>query len=210
MTATCNNLRAATATLSGAAIILLAVILLAIRPVSAFAEGDQSQGTAEGNIQLSIPGQLPCTVKADGSVLTPDLDQYAIKNTGTVAVAIATPTVQFVEGAGVVSLSAKAAVIPTIDDKEIKVYLESANKFNWISGNNDQAKQVLEPNQSLCAKFNIGNLTRDNNANALNQATTDNGFILANLLFAYEPAKKEVFAVVYKKLIWRTVQRNTA
>ena len=116
------------------------------------------------------------------------------------AVAIATPKVQFAEGAGVVSLSAQAAVISTIDDKEIKGYLDSANTFNWISGNNDQVKQVLEPNQSLCAKFNIGDLTRDNNANALNQATADKGFILANLQFAYEPAKKEAFAVVYKKL----------
>lgn len=60
-----NNLRAATAALSVAATILLAVVLLALRPIPAFAEENQAQEAAAGNISLSVPTELNCFVKAD-------------------------------------------------------------------------------------------------------------------------------------------------
>ena len=48
MAATHNNLRAATAALSAMATILLAVILLAFRPIPAFAEGGASARDRRG------------------------------------------------------------------------------------------------------------------------------------------------------------------
>ena len=199
MMATRNNLRAATAALSGAAIILLAAILLTIRPVLAFAEGDQAQGAAEGNIMLSVPEDLSCAVKADGSILTPEPECYAIKNEGSVAVVIAAPTVQLTNEAGVVNVSAQAAVIDTVDNNLFEDKLNSAGtvKFAWIEGNKGQSEQTLESGYSLCAKFAIASLTREKNAMALDQATTSSGFHLATVNYAFKMKEPKAYAVFF-------------
>ena len=196
MAATHNNLRAATAALSAIAIILLAAILLTLRPSLASADESQAKEAAEGNISLSVPATLDCFVKADGSVITPDADKYAIKNEGTIAVAVAAPTVQPTEGAGTISMSAQAAVIDTVNNNDFEYELKNATGFSWIYGNKGQSEQTLESGQSLCAKFAITPLTREHNANALDQAATSNGFNLATINFAYKEKGEEPKAYV--------------
>lgn len=192
MAATHNNLRAATAALSAMATILLAVILLAFRPIPAFAEGGQVQGIAEGNVVLKVTPNLPCAVKADGSVLTPDAEKWSIDNIGSEEVRLGDVTVDVNKYAGPVSLSAIASVY-----KGEQIHGDNFSWFSYAEGKFNQQKkqQCLQPNESLRVKWSVGNLDATKNAEALKQCASADGYNLATVSFSYE--LKQAFAVLY-------------
>lgn len=196
MAATHNNLRAATAALSAMATILLAVILLALRPIPAFAEENQAQEAAAGNISLSVPTELNCFVKADGQVITPEAKDYAIANTGTEEVMLDAVTVTANSDSGPISLSAEAFVGTTGQPAgTLSSWFSYSKDANGLSDVKSQEKQILQPGQSLLAKWNVGKLNAKDNANVLNRLSGKDGFALATVSFTFKP--KQAFAVLY-------------
>lgn len=196
MTATHNNLRAATAALSAAAIILLAVILLVVRPIPAFAEENQAQEAAAGNISLSVPTELNCFVKANGQVITPEAKDYAIANTGTEEVMLDAVTVTANSDSGPISLSAEAFVGTTGQPAgTLSSWFSYSKDANGLGDVKSQEKQILQPGQSLLAKWNVGKLNAKDNANVLNRLSGKDGFALATVSFTFKP--KQAFAVLY-------------
>ena len=196
MAATHNNLRAATAALSAMAIILLAVTLLALRPIPAFAEENQAQEAAAGNISLSVPTELNCFVKADGQVITPEAKDYAIANTGTEEVMLDAVTVTANSDSGPISLSAEAFVGTTGQPAgTLSSWFSYSKDANGLGDVKSQEKQILQPGQSLLAKWNVGKLNAKDNANVLNRLSGKDGFALAAVSFTFKP--KQAFAVLY-------------
>ena len=196
MMATHNNLRAATAALSVMATILLAVILLALRPIPAFAEENQAQEAAAGNISLSVPTELNCFVKADGQVITPEAKDYAIANTGTEEVMLDAVTVTANSDSGPISLSAEAFVGTTVQPAgTLSSWFSYSKDANGLGDVKSQEKQLIQPGQSLLAKWNVGKLNDKDNANVLNRLSGKDGFALATVTFTFKP--KQAFAVLY-------------
>lgn len=196
MMATHNNLRAATAALSVMATILLAVILLALRPIPAFAEENQAQEAAAGNISLSVPTELNCFVKADGQVITPEAKDYAIANTGTEEVMLDAVTVTANSDSGPISLSAEAFVGTTVQPAgTLSSWFSYSKDANGLGDVKSQEKQIIQPGQSLLAKWNVGKLNDKDNANVLNRLSGKDGFALATVTFTFKP--KQAFAVLY-------------
>lgn len=196
MAATHNNLRAATAALSAMATILLAVILLALRPIPAFAEENQAQEAAAGNISLSVPTELNCFVKADGQVITPEAKDYAIANTGTEEVMLDAVTVTANSDSGPISLSAEAFVGTTGQPAgTLSSWFSYSKDANGLGDVKSQEKQIIQPGQSLLAKWNVGKLNDKDNANVLNRLSGKDGFALATVTFTFKP--KQAFAVLY-------------
>lgn len=194
--ATHNNLRAATAALSVMATILLAVILLALRPIPAFAEENQAQEAAAGNISLSVPTELNCFVKADGQVITPEAKDYAIANTGTEEVMLDAVTVTANSDSGPISLSAEAFVGTTVQPAgTLSSWFSYSKDANGLGDVKSQEKQIIQPGQSLLAKWNVGKLNDKDNANVLNRLSGKDGFALATVTFTFKP--KQAFAVLY-------------
>ena len=187
MTATRNNLRAATAALSGAATILLAVILLAIRPIPAFAEGDQ--------VVLDIPTEVPCVVKADGSVVAPSPEKWVINNKSGEPVILGEVTITPGTDAGPIGLSASATPYDGNGDR--------GKQFDWFSYGRGQdayspsAEQTLEAGNSLQVAWSIDKLDSVKNRKAIDGSTKAGGFALANIQFSYKKKEAEAFAVVY-------------
>ena len=187
MTATRNNLRAATAALSGAAIVLLAVILLALRPIPAFAEGDQ--------VVLDIPTEVPCVVKADGSVVAPSPEAWTIKNTSGSPVILGKVTITPGEDAGPIGLSASAT--------PYNGNAACGDQFDWFSYGRGQnvdhpsAEQTLEAGNSLQVAWSIDKLDSVNNREAIEGSTKADGFAFANIQFSFKKKEPEAFAVVY-------------
>ena len=187
MMATRNNLRVATAALSGAAIILLAAILLAIRPVPAFAEG--------GQVVLDMPTDVPCAVKADGSVVAPSPEAWTINNASGVPVILGGVTITPGTDAGPIGLSASATP-----------YSGNAvcgQPFDWFSYGRGQdadrpsAEQTLEAGNSLQVAWSIDKLDSVKNRNAINGSTKADGFAFANIQFSFKKKEPEAFAVIY-------------
>ena len=199
METTRNTLRAAMAALSAMAVALVAVILVSVHPVFASAAEEPVQGVAEGNISLSVPATtLPCTLTADGTVITPDADKYAFVNTGSVAVSIASPEVKLSNDVHDVNMSAKAAVVATTDkDQFKKLFNESDKQIDWILNNQGQGEQTLMQGQSLCVKFGIDPLTYDKNANVIEQAATSSGCNIASVNYAYREKRMPAYAVFF-------------
>lgn len=196
MMATHNNLRAATAALSVMATILLAVILLALRPIPAFAEENQAQEAAAGNISLSVPTELNCFVKADGQVITPEAKDYAIANTGTEEVMLDAVTVTANSDSGPISLSAEAFVGTTVQPAgTLSSWFSYSKDANGLGDVKSQEKQIIQPGQSLLAKWNVGKLNDKDNANVLNRLSGKDGFALATVTFTFKP--KQAFDVLY-------------
>ena len=196
MMATHNNLRAATAALSVMATILLAVILLALRPIPAFAEENQAQEAAAGNISLSVPTELNCFVKADGQVITPEAKDYAIANTGTEEVMLDAVTVTANSDSGPISLSAEAFVGTTVQPAgTLSSWFSYSKDANGLGDVKSQEKQIIQPGQSRLAKWNVGKLNDKDNANVLNRLSGKDGFALATVTFTFKP--KQAFAVLY-------------
>ena len=187
MTATHNNLRAATAALSAAAIILLAVILLAIRPIPAFAEGDQ--------VVLDIPTEVPCAVKADGSVVAPSPDAWIITNTSGAPVILSGVTMAPGKDAGPVGLSASATPYNGND--------ACGDQFQWFSyvpgqyGDRPGAGQTLEAGNSLRVAWSIDKLDSVDNRKAIDGSTSADGFAFANIQFSFKKKEPKAFAVIY-------------
>ena len=187
MTATHNNLRAATAALSAAAIILLAVILLAIRPIPAFAEGDQ--------VVLDIPTEVPCAVKADGSVVAPSPDAWIITNTSGAPVILSGVTMAPGKDAGPVGLSASATPYNGND--------ACGDQFQWFSyvpgqyGDRPGAGQTLEAGNSLRVAWSIDKLDSVDNRKAIGGSTSADGFAFANIQFSFKKKEPKAFAVIY-------------
>ena len=187
MTATRNNLRAATAALSGAAIVLLAAILLAIRPIPAFAEGDQ--------VVLDIPTEVPCVVKADGGVVAPSPEAWTIKNTSGSPVILGKVTITPGEDAGPIGLSASAT--------PYNGNAACGDQFDWFSYGRGQnvdhpsAEQTLEAGNSLQVAWSIDKLDSVNNREAIEGSTKADGFAFANIQFSFKKKEPEAFAVVY-------------
>ena len=187
MTATRNNLRAATAALSGAAIVLLAAILLAIRPIPAFAEGDQ--------VVLDIPTEVPCVVKADGSVVAPSPEAWTIKNTSGSPVILGKVTITPGEDAGPIGLSASAT--------PYNGNAACGDQFDWFSYGRGQnvdhpsAEQTLEAGNSLQVAWSIDKLDSVNNREAIEGSTKADGFAFANIQFSFKKKEPKAFAVIY-------------
>lgn len=187
MMATRNNLRAATAALSGAAIILLAAILLAIRPVPAFAEGDQ--------VVLDMPTDVPCAVKADGSVVAPSPEVWTINNVSSVPVILGGVTITPGTDAGPIGLSACAT--PYSKNSAC------GDQFDWFSYGRGQdadrpsAEQTLEAGNSLQVAWSIDKLDSVKNRKAIDGSTKADGFALANIQFSFMKKEQQAFAVIY-------------
>ena len=187
MTATRNNLRAATAALSGAAIILLAAILLAIRPVPAFAEG--------GQVVLDMPTDVPCAVKADGSVVAPSPEAWTINNTSGAPVILGGVTIAPGTDAGPIGLSASAT--------PYNGNAACGDPFDWFSYGRGQdadrpsAEQTLEAGDSLRVAWSIDKLDSIKNRKAIDGSTNADGFALASIQFSFKKKGPEAFAVFY-------------
>ena len=187
MTATRNNLRAATAALSGAAIILLAAILLAIRPVPAFAEG--------GQVVLDVPTDVPCAVKADGSVVAPSPEAWTINNISGEPVILGGVTITPGADAGPIGLSASAT--------PYNGNAACGDPFDWFSYGRGQdadrpaAEQTLEAGNSLQVAWSIDELDSVKNRKAIDGSTKAGGFAFADIRFSFKKKEPEAFAVIY-------------
>ena len=187
MTATRNNLRAATAAFSGAAIILLAAVLLAIRPVPAFAEGDQ--------VVLNMPTDVPCAVKADGSVIAPGPEAWTINNTSGTPVILGGVAITPGTDAGPIGMSASAT--------PYSGNAACGDQFDWFSYGRGQdadrpsAEQTLEAGDSLRVAWSIDKLDSVKNRKAIDGSTKADGFAFANIQFSFKKKEPEAFAVFY-------------
>ena len=201
MTATRNNLRAAIAAFTVAVIVLLPIILLVVRPITAYAD----------DIQISFTPVVTCYVNHDGSVRTPDPESYCIKNEGTGAVTVGNVTLDFNGEPGPIGMSAKAAVHNGNEDNNVVV-----GEFDWFSYDKkgsfvqQRTSQNLKPNESLWVKLSIEDLSSEN-ANVLDQVANGTGYALASVNYSFEQKADEAFAVIYNgQKSARVYSKNTA
>ena len=136
----------------------------------------------DGQIQVDVPTEVPCTMKADGTVITPT--NWEIKNVGTQDVSLEGVSVEPNDRG--ISLSAAS----TLSDRS------PDNWFSYENGDFSQQKigEVLEPSKSVRVSWSVGKLDGSKNASTIEQATKGT-YTLAKVNFSF--STKRAFAVLF-------------
>lgn len=97
---------------------------------------------------------------------------------------------------GPISLSAEAFVGTTGQPAgTLSSWFSYSKDANGLGDVKSQEKQIIQPGQSLLAKWNVGKLNAKDNTNVLNRLSGKDGFALATVTFTFKP--KQAFAVLY-------------
>ena len=153
------------------------VLALLVSPTSAMAD--------DGQIEMSVPTQVPCYVSADGTVTTPSPSDWEIKNRGSVAAGIAsvsiTPNDENVSISGEFRTGSPSAYRST---------------FSYDNGSFNQTMTgiCVDPGESIRVVWTVGDLDPENNQVALTGAA-NGGFVLAKVDFTF--SEKHAFAVEF-------------
>lgn len=151
------------------------VLALLVLPTSAMAD--------DGQIEMSVPTQVPCYVSADGAVTTPS--GWKIENRGSVAAGIAsvsvTPNDENVSISGEFRTGSPSAY-------------RSAFSYDNGSYNQTMTGICVDPGKSIYVGWTVGDLDPEKNQAALNGAA-NGGFVLAKVDFTF--SEKHAFAVEF-------------